>query len=69
MAFVQLPRSDVLLGLFVAISCHLLPVFISCLMYLALMLNRKKMLNNRVNPGPVESANNDSVVADSLGKY
>ena len=49
-AFVQQPRSEILLGLFVAITSYLLPVFISIAIYILLIINRKKVLKNRVHP-------------------
>ena len=65
--FVQQPRSEMVFGLFVGITTYLLPVFVSCMMYLALILNRKKTLSNRVNPGPAESADNVAAVNGSQG--
>ena len=46
--FVSRPRSEIIFGLFVAICSLLVPIFASCVLYVGLILNRRKMAANMV---------------------
>ena len=59
------PRSELLFASFICIGCFMLPVLISCGLYLALIKARKKIFINKigaVNPANVEDLHSNPVM-------
>ena len=63
------PRSELLFGTIIFIGCCMLPIVISCGLYLALIKARKKLFLNKIEPvntADVELRNNPVLFSKAL---